>query len=183
MKDFRKGDILRRRLYGGAWHYGVCLGEIRGQIHVFELTAEDGERAICRIVPAEDFAEGQACERAASADAAGPTDFAAMGERAQALLRQCRDTYVPYSLSGGGCWNCEEAARYVVTGERISYQALAERKTHGHQQWGMALAVAGVAALAVAGIVVLFGQKKYHEEHARLEGRDRKRLPKPDSRS
>ncbi len=175
MSTFTKGDILRRKLTGPTYHFGLYLGEVHGAPRVFELTTKDDKRAICHVVTLTEFEDGNPSERIRQ-----PTrdEFATMQERCTWLIAHCKENYVGYYLGGGeNGWNCEEAAYFVATGKAISTQANAEQATHVHQKWGLRLLGLGAAALVTAGVILARGQAKYSEAVDSAQ----KALPRPSN--
>jgi hypothetical protein len=139
--------LVKRQIDSYADHYGVFLGEIKGQYVVFEFTSDrETDKAYYRVSTMQEFASDREvqsvlCERSSTGE---------IEKRMREVIRRVDNGELSYSMSGSaGGWNCEQAARYILTGSARSIQLEAEKSTHGLQK---ATVVAG--ALSVGGFVL-----------------------------
>jgi hypothetical protein len=159
-------DLIKRQIDSRADHYGIYLGEVKGLNIVFDLThVEETGKACCRIITFEEFANGKpvqkiACER---------SNAEQIKQRMVSLMQDAQGGEVLYSVAGSSGWNCEEAARYVLTGERTSIQLKAEQKTHGLQKASVGAGFVAIAATVLAAGAAFLADKQYKDEKARLE--------------
>ena len=139
---------------------------MKGADVVFELNSrEDSDLACCRFLTIEEFSNGQEitelpCEKG---------DVTDIKERMRELMQLAESEQIHYSVSSSSDWNCEQAARYILTGEKISSQVEAEKKTHGKQNIAKGSFILSAGAAIVGTLFTFLAAKDYKRSKGELE--------------